>query len=71
MKTRTAIYQPPAFTAASIADLAEHALAGDVVQCQSVEECAELVAELKRRGHPLKRRTEWEEKHVPWTFLTE
>lgn len=61
----------PTFTAERITFLSDRVLAGDVVTCASVEECCAVVEELAQHGHPLKKRTEWEQKDAPWTFLVE
>jgi hypothetical protein len=66
---KPATYQPPAFTAAQIAHLADQALAGNVVTPPSIEGLSALLDELKRRGYALKRRTEWEKAAAPWLFI--
>lgn len=68
---RSGATQPPVIDQTQIRSMADRALAGDVVQTASVEEFCALIEELARRGHPLKRRTEWEQKAAPFTFLVE
>lgn len=62
-------YVPPVIDPAQIRVLADRALAGDVVQPESIEELGAFLDELRRRGYELKRRTEGEQREAPWLFL--
>ena len=49
--------------------MADQALAGGVVQPDSIPELCVLLEILRSRGYELKRHTVWEESAAPWLFI--